>query len=87
MRFLEDGTDIPDDLIRAVIDGSAVFLCGALVFLLSDACKELNSAAEGNSLKAGIDRTRVSHLGVLVCAKEFVQRFRGKAFRSALSEK
>jgi hypothetical protein len=29
MRFLEDGTDIPDDLIRAVIDGSAVFLCGA----------------------------------------------------------
>jgi hypothetical protein len=29
MRFLEDGTDIPDELIRAVDDGNAVFLCGA----------------------------------------------------------
>jgi hypothetical protein len=29
MRFLEDGTDIPDELIRAVTDGVAVFLCGA----------------------------------------------------------
>jgi hypothetical protein len=29
MRFLEDGADIPDDLIRAVSDGNAVFLCGA----------------------------------------------------------
>ncbi len=29
MRFLEDGTDIPDELIRAVTDGDAVFLCGA----------------------------------------------------------
>jgi SIR2-like domain len=29
MRFLEDGADIPNDLIRAVTEGSAVFLCGA----------------------------------------------------------
>ena len=29
MRFLEQGADIPDELIRAVRDGSAVFLCGA----------------------------------------------------------
>lgn len=29
MRFLEDGADIPDELIRAVSDGDAVFLCGA----------------------------------------------------------
>jgi hypothetical protein len=29
MRFLENGTDIPDELIQAVTDGAAVFLCGA----------------------------------------------------------
>ena len=29
MRFLQGGTDIPDELIRAVNDGDAVFLCGA----------------------------------------------------------
>lgn len=29
MRFLEDGADIPNDLIRAVTEGGAVFLCGA----------------------------------------------------------
>lgn len=29
MRFLEQGADIPDELIRAVINGSATFLCGA----------------------------------------------------------
>lgn len=29
MRFLADGADIPDELIRAVTDGDAVFLCGA----------------------------------------------------------
>lgn len=29
MRFLEDGADIPDDLIRAVTAGTAIFLCGA----------------------------------------------------------
>jgi len=29
MRFLSDGADIPDELIRAVTDGDAVFLCGA----------------------------------------------------------
>jgi hypothetical protein len=29
MRFLEDGTDVPDELIDAVTDGDAVFLCGA----------------------------------------------------------
>jgi hypothetical protein len=29
MRFLEDGADIPNELIRAVNDGDAVFLCGA----------------------------------------------------------
>jgi hypothetical protein len=29
VRFLEQGADIPDDLIRAVTDGSATFLCGA----------------------------------------------------------
>jgi hypothetical protein len=33
MRFLEDGADIPDELIRAVTDGDAVFLCGAGVSL------------------------------------------------------
>src|SRR3546814_75551 len=29
MLFFEDGADIPDELIRAVTDGDAVFLCGA----------------------------------------------------------
>ena len=29
MRFLEDGADIPNELIRSVTDGDAVFLCGA----------------------------------------------------------
>src|SRR5262249_25797865 len=29
MRFLKDGADIPDDLIRTVNDGGAVFVCGA----------------------------------------------------------
>ncbi len=29
MRFVEQGADIPDELIRAVIQGSATFLCGA----------------------------------------------------------
>jgi len=29
MRFLEDGADIDDELIRSVADGDAVFLCGA----------------------------------------------------------
>lgn len=29
MRFLEKGADIPDELIRAVMDGTATFLCGA----------------------------------------------------------
>mgnify|MGYP001194460857 FL=1 len=29
MRFIENGSDIPDDLIRTVSDGDAVFLCGA----------------------------------------------------------
>lgn len=29
MRFLEDGADIPDELIRAVTAGDAMFLCGA----------------------------------------------------------
>lgn len=33
MRFLERGADIPDDLIRAVRDGRATFLCGAGVSL------------------------------------------------------
>lgn len=33
MRFLEQGADIPDDLIRAVTQGSAIFLCGAGVSL------------------------------------------------------
>ena len=33
MRFLEHGADIPDELIRAVINGSATFLCGAGVSL------------------------------------------------------
>ena len=36
MRFLEDGADIPDDLIRAVIDGNAIFLCGAGVSMRVD---------------------------------------------------
>jgi hypothetical protein len=29
MRFLEDGADIPGELIQSVTDGNAVFLCGA----------------------------------------------------------
>jgi hypothetical protein len=29
VRFLEQGADIPDELIRAVSDGRATFLCGA----------------------------------------------------------
>ena len=29
MRFLENGGDIPDELIRTVARGDAVFLCGA----------------------------------------------------------
>lgn len=29
MRFLENGTDIPDELIGSVTDGTAIFLCGA----------------------------------------------------------
>jgi hypothetical protein len=29
MRFLDNGADIPDELIRAVTDGDAIFLCGA----------------------------------------------------------
>ncbi|WGJ13766.1 SIR2 family protein [Methylocapsa sp. D3K7] len=29
MRFVEKGADIPDELIRAVTNGSATFLCGA----------------------------------------------------------
>jgi hypothetical protein len=29
VRFVEQGADIPDELIRAVTDGSATFLCGA----------------------------------------------------------
>jgi hypothetical protein len=29
MRFLRSGADIPDELIRAVNEGGAVFLCGA----------------------------------------------------------
>jgi hypothetical protein len=29
MRFLKDGADIPDELIRAVTNGDATFLCGA----------------------------------------------------------
>lgn len=29
MRFLQDGADIPDELIRAVTNGNATFLCGA----------------------------------------------------------
>jgi NAD-dependent SIR2 family protein deacetylase len=33
MRFLEDSADIPDELIGAVTDGDAVFLCGAGVSL------------------------------------------------------
>jgi hypothetical protein len=29
VRFLEQGSDVPDELIRAVTNGSATFLCGA----------------------------------------------------------
>ena len=36
MRFLENGADIPDELIRAVNEGSATFLCGAGVSLRVD---------------------------------------------------
>lgn len=33
MRLVEDGVDIPDELLRAVLSGDAVFLCGAGVSL------------------------------------------------------
>lgn len=36
MQFLRDGADIPDELIRAVNDGDAVFLCGAGVSMRCD---------------------------------------------------
>jgi hypothetical protein len=36
MRFLENGSDIPDDLIRAQLEGSVVFLCGAGVSVYAD---------------------------------------------------
>jgi hypothetical protein len=36
MRFLQDGADIPDDLIKAVNNGDAVFLCGAGLSMRSD---------------------------------------------------
>lgn len=36
MRFLERGTDIPDDLIRAVNEGNVTFLCGAGVSFRAD---------------------------------------------------
>jgi SIR2-like domain len=36
MRFLEDGADIPDELIRSTSDGDAVFLCGAGVSMRVD---------------------------------------------------
>jgi hypothetical protein len=29
MRFLDSGADIPDELVREVVEGGAVFLCGA----------------------------------------------------------
>lgn len=29
MRFLEDGADVPDELVRAAVEGRVVFLCGA----------------------------------------------------------
>ncbi|BBZ97481.1 hypothetical protein BRDID11004_16080 [Bradyrhizobium diazoefficiens] len=29
MRFVEQGADVPDELVRAVTDGNATFLCGA----------------------------------------------------------
>lgn len=36
MRFLEGGADIPDELIRAVTDGTTIFLCGAGVSMRVD---------------------------------------------------
>jgi hypothetical protein len=36
VRFLENGADIPDELIRAVNEGTATFLCGAGVSLRVD---------------------------------------------------
>lgn len=36
MQFQRDGIDIPDDLVRAVDNGSATFLCGAGVSLRCD---------------------------------------------------
>jgi hypothetical protein len=36
VRFLEQGADIPDELIRAVTNGSAMFLCGAGVSFRAD---------------------------------------------------
>jgi len=49
--------------------------------------QNFDSAADGKNLKAGMDRMRGGHLGLLVCAKEFVQRFQSKAFRSLVSQK
>jgi hypothetical protein len=31
MKFLPTGADIPDDLISAIVNGDAIFLCGARV--------------------------------------------------------
>jgi NAD-dependent SIR2 family protein deacetylase len=36
VRFVENGADIPDELIRAVTNGSATFLCGAGVSFRAD---------------------------------------------------
>jgi hypothetical protein len=36
MRFLEEGADIPDGLIRGVTDGTVVFLCGAGVSMRAE---------------------------------------------------
>ena len=36
MKFLENGADIPDELIRAVNEGTATFLCGAGVSMRVD---------------------------------------------------
>jgi hypothetical protein len=43
-----------------------------------------NSAARDTLAKgeAGMDRAQANHLGLLVCANDLVQRFRGPAFKA-----
>ena len=45
---------------------------------------KIDSAAQDTLAKAeaGMDRAQANHLGLLVCANDLVQRFRGPAFKA-----